>query len=87
MVPGNMSLHNNHINMTVPEHRNYLDNNRAPVPLMSNKTTTGLETIGRLQGKQTINNQYEFNRNQADRMDIQTALKGNPYALSMAGGI
>ena len=73
--------------MTTKDTRDYLKNTRAPVPRMSNQTTTGLDSMGSLQGKQTINNHYDYQRNQMDRSNIQGILKGNPYAISMMNGI
>jgi len=87
LVPGNMSLSNDYVNMSTNDTRDYLKNTRAPVPRMSNKTTTGLDSMGALQGKQTINNQFDYQRNQMDRSNIQGILKGNPYAISMMNGI
>jgi len=87
LVPGNMVLFNDHINMATKDTRDYLKNTRAPVPRMTNQTTSGLDSMGALQGKQTINNQYDYQRNQMDRSNIQGILKGNPYAISMMNGI
>ena len=79
LVKGNMALMNNSMNIKEGDRNNRLSNNRAPVPAIYNQSP-GLETMGRLQGKQQLNSTI-----QADRTtpDLLNQLKGNPYALSI----
>ena len=47
----------------------------------SNYRSSGLETMGRLQGKQQLYNSIDNDRLQS--MDVKHVLQGNPYALSI----
>ncbi len=76
LVPGNMSMMNNHVNMQTVDRTNQLSNNRAPVPVIP-RHTTSMDTMGRLQGKQ------ELTQNNRTNYDVKNILKGNPYALSI----
>jgi hypothetical protein len=83
MVPGNMSLMNGNINMTGKAKDAHLQNSRAVNPSMP-MPPPSMETMGRLQGKQSL-----YSGMQTDRVspDLLSALKGNPYALNINGGI
>ncbi len=87
LVPGNMSLMNNSANIRAGDRNTTLLNNRDPVHAISNTTTMppSLETMGQMQGRQ----QQLYANSGLDRTqsDILTALKGNPYALSITGSI
>ena len=76
LVPGNMSIMNNKINMQTVDRTNQLSNTRAPVPVIPRQTTS-LDTMGRIQGKP------ELSQNNRQNYDVKSILKGNPYALSI----
>jgi hypothetical protein len=76
LVPGNMSMMNNNMNMQTKDKTHQLSNNRAPVPVIP-RHTTSMDTMGRLQGKQ------ELAPNNRTNYDVKNILKGNPYALSI----
>jgi hypothetical protein len=80
MVPGNMSLLNNQVNITSQDSAQYLVNNRAPVGAIPFGLSPSADNLGRLQGKQQL-----YSGTQADRSDasVLSQLKGNPYALSI----
>jgi hypothetical protein len=80
MVPGNMALLNNQVNVVSQDNAKYLANNRAPVGAMPYGQSPSVNQVGRLQGKQEL-----YSGTQADRSDasILSQLKGNPYALSI----
>lgn len=86
LVPGNMSLMNNSVNIRAGDRNTNLVNSRDPVPAISNTSmlSPSLETMGRLQGKQELYSGSGIDRNQSD---VLSALKGNPYALSITGSI
>ena len=79
MVPGNMSLMNNQMNITQNDKNTYLQMSRGPAPGMPYQAPS-MNTMGQLQGKQEL-----YSNIQTDRVgpDYMTALKGNPYALSI----
>lgn len=79
MVPGNMAIYNNEIHMKTRDKTEDLTNGRPPVPVIT-KQPPGLETVGRLQGKQELYSGIQQDRNQKE---ILEALKKNPYALSI----
>ncbi len=80
LVPGNMSLMNGNINMQAKPKDAYMQNNRAVNPSMP-ALPPSANTMGKLQGKTGLAQQ--------DRVspDIMSALKGNPYALNVLGGL
>jgi len=80
MVPGNMALLNNQVNITSQDSASYLTNNRAPAGAMPYGSAPSVDQLGRLQGKQTL-----YSGAQAERSngDVLAQLKGNPYALSI----
>jgi hypothetical protein len=79
MVPGNMAMLNHDVTVKSRDKTGQLTNNRAPIPV-SAQSTPGLETMGRLQGKQKFESGRENNRNGSEILD---SLKKNPYALSI----
>jgi len=79
LVKGNLSLMNNNINMNTIDKTKHLSNQRAPVPVIPRQTLS-VETMGHKQGKNYLYDGIQRDRNQGD---ILTALKGNPYALSI----
>jgi hypothetical protein len=81
LVPGNMSLMNGNVNVTAKPKDAYLQNNRAVNPSMP-APPPSMDTMGRLQGKQSL-----YSGMQTDRVspDLLNALKGNPYALNING--
>jgi hypothetical protein len=79
LVPGNMSLMNNSMNIKEGDRNGSLSNNRAPVPAIYNQSP-GVETMGRLQGKQQLNSNIQIDRTTPDLLN---QLKANPYALSI----
>lgn len=85
LVPGNMSLFNNQTNIREGDRVSYVRNDRppAPAPVLATQSP-GLDTMGRLQGKQQLYSQIQADRTMPD---IMSQLKGNPYALSITGSI
>ena len=83
LVPGNMALLNNHQNIKAGDKNAYLVNGRAPVPVISYQSP-GLDTMGKLQGKQEL---YSGMQSDRSRLDVSSQLKGNPYALSITSSI
>ena len=79
LVKGNMSLMNNTMNIKEGDRNNRLLNSRAPAPAIYNQSP-GLDTMGRLQGKQQLNSSIQSDRTTPD---LHNQLKGNPYALSI----
>jgi hypothetical protein len=79
LIKGNMSMMNNHINMNTGDRTDKLSNKRAPAPVIATQSP-GLDTMGRLQGKNELYNGMQADRSQGD---ILSALKKNPYALSI----
>jgi len=79
LVKGNMSLMNNSMNIKEGDRNNRLLNSRAPAPAIYNQSP-GLDTMGRLQGKQQLNSSIQSDRTTPD---LHNQLKGNPYALSI----
>ena len=79
MVPGNMSMLNHDVNVKTKDKTSQLAKQRAPVPVIA-KQSPGLDTMGRLQGKQELYSGIQQDRNQRD---ILSALKKNPYALQI----
>jgi hypothetical protein len=83
LVPGNMSLMNGNVNMSAKPKDAYLQNSRTVNPSMP-MPPPSMETMGRLQGKQSL-----YSGVQTDRVspDLLNALKGNPYALNINGAL
>ena len=79
LVPGNMSMLNHDMNVETKDKTAQLAKQRAPVPVIA-KQSPGLDTMGRLQGKQELYSGIQQDRNQRD---ILSALKKNPYALQI----
>jgi len=79
MVPGNMSLMNNQQNIKNGDRIDKLSQSYVAGP--SNYRSSGLETMGRLQGKQQLYNSIDNDR--LKTMDVKHVLQGNPYALSI----
>lgn len=80
LVPGHMSTFNHDIGK-----EKYRDKTigscdiRAPVPVIT-RQPPGMETMGKLQGKQNL---YSGIQQDRSNKDILESLKGNPYALSI----
>lgn len=85
LVPGNMSLFNNQVNIREGDRVNLVTNDRAQAqaPVLSYQSPS-LDTMGKLQGKPQLYSQVQTDRTTPD---IMSALKNNPYALSVTGGI
>jgi len=83
LVPGNMALLNNQTNIRAGDRNPYLMSKNAPVPVISYQTPS-LETMGQLNGRTELYSGTGYDRNTSD---VMSALKGNPYALSVTGGI
>jgi len=86
LVPGNMALMNNQMNIRGGDRNNDLANHRAPVAGSSGTyQAPSIETHGQLQGKQPA----LYSGMQADRSQdyVLDALKGNPYALNVTCGL
>jgi len=83
MVPGNMSLMNNNINMREAERDHHLKMNRAAVPTMPYQTPN-VDNVGILQGNNGLYSTIQMDRTTPD---IMNALQKNPYALSVMGGL
>jgi len=84
MVQGNMSLMNSNINMKTAPKENFLQNSRDIAPTMPYQAP-GVDNFGKLQG----NNNMNYQNIQLDRSnpEILSSLKGNPFALSVTGGL
>lgn len=80
LVPGNMALLNNQVNITGQDNAKYLTNNRTPVGTLPYGLSPSADSIGRLQGKQQL-----YSGSEADRSNgyVLSQLQGNPYALSI----
>ena len=80
LVPGHMSTFNHDIGK-----EKYRDKTvgscdiRAPVPVIT-RQPPGMETMGKLQGKQNL---YSGIQQDRSNKDILESLKRNPYALSI----
>lgn len=80
MVPGNMSTFNNDIGKEqYRDKTKQLTTTRCPVPLVT-KQSPGLDTMGRIQGKQKL---YSGIQQDRSNKEILESLKKNPYALSI----
>jgi len=79
MVPGNMAMLNHDVTLKSRDKTGQLTNKRAPIPV-SASSTPGLDTMGRLQGKQKFESGVVNNRNGSELLE---SLKKNPYALSI----
>jgi hypothetical protein len=84
MVQGNMSLMNSNINMKTAPKENFLENSRDIAPTMPYQAPA-VDTFGKLQGS----NNKNYQNIQLDRSnsEILSSLKGNPFALSVTGGL
>jgi len=78
-----MSLLNSDINMQAKAKDAYMVNNRAVAPMMPSEAPS-IQNMGRLQGKDTLYQGMQMDRTTPD---VMSQLKGNPYALSVTGGI
>ena len=83
LVPGNMAIMNNHMNITQKDRNDDLAINRAPVPVL-NYQSPSADQFGQLQGKQTLYSNIQLDRNQGD---VLKSLQGNPYVLNMTKGL
>lgn len=83
LVPGNMSLMNGDMNITSKAKDGYLTNNRAVAPSMP-AMPPSYDTMGKLQGKSGL---YQSSNLDRTNPELMTALKGNPYALNVLGGL
>jgi len=83
LVKGNMSLLNSDINMQAKAKDAYMINHRAVAPMMPSEAPS-IQNMGRLQGKDTLYQGMQMDRTTPD---VMSQLKGNPYALSVTGGI
>lgn len=80
---GGMSLLNSSINMKQASKDNVLKNTRALGPSMPYQSP-GVEQMGQMNGQNGLYQNIHLDRTDSDNL---TALKGNPYALSIVGGI
>jgi len=83
LVKGNMALMNGSVNMQGKAKDDYLHNKRAVNPSIPGQTPS-LDSMGKLQGKNGLYQNLQYDRTTPDMLD---ALKGNPYALSVTRGI
>lgn len=83
LVPGNMSLMNNHQNIREGDKHGYLQNSRVPVPVHLVQSPA-LTNMGKMQNKNEL-----YSGMHADRAhpEVLNQLKGNPYALSITKSI
>ena len=65
--------------MNTVDKTNQLSNRRAPVPVIPRQTPS-IDNMGQRSGKNYLYDGIQRDRNQGD---VLTALKGNPYALSI----
>lgn len=79
MVPGNMAVMNNNVNYQTKDMTQHLTNERVPLP-GGRQGPPGKDTMGYLQGKLDLPSEIPNNRNNAE---LLSALKQNPYALSI----
>lgn len=77
LVPGNMSLMNNSMNIAAGDRNGLLTNNRAPAPAIYNQSP-GIEMMGQLHGKQLLNSHIQTDRTTPDLLN---QLKSNPYVI------
>ena len=84
MTGGNTNVFNNQINMkTAPRRENEMKNNRDIVPNMPYQSAE-IKTMGSVRGTPQLYSGMGLDRNNGD---ILTQLNGNPYNLSVLGGI
>ena len=85
LVPGNMALMNADINMREAQRDNSLKVNRSVAPTMPYQSPD-VNNMGKLHGN---SGSSVYANIQMDRTDpeIMNALRGNPYALSVTGGL
>ena len=83
MVKGNMKLLNSDVNMRAKAKDAYLTNDRPVMPSMPNSVPSA-QTMGQLQGQNSLYQNIQLDRNSAD---VMTALKSNPYTLDVRGGL
>ena len=80
---GGMATLNNYINMRSADKDSYLKNNREIAPQMPYQSPD-ITGFGSLQGTNQLYQNIQLDRNDGS---VLTSLKGNPYALSVTGGI
>ena len=80
---GGMGLQNNYINMRSMNKDGYLKNTRDVAPKMPYETPN-ITNFGNLQGTNHLYQNIQLDRNDGN---VLSSLKGNPYALSVTGGI
>jgi hypothetical protein len=83
LVKGNMALFNADTNMKSKPKDALMRNDRSYAPTMPSQSPN-LDTFGQLQGKNTLYQNIQTDRSNAD---ILSSLKSNPYAHSVMGGI
>jgi hypothetical protein len=80
---GGMATLNNYINQRSADKDSYLKNTREVAPQMPYETPN-ITGFGKLQGTNPVYQNIQLDRNDGS---VLTSLKGNPYALSVTGGI
>jgi hypothetical protein len=83
---GGMSLMNGNMNMTSKPQENMLKNNRPVTGAMPYGMTPSIESLGMLQGSNTMN-LYAGQQLDRNNGDILSQLKGNPYTLNVVNGL
>lgn len=79
LVPGNMAMLNNQMNITQKDRNDDLTITRAPAPVLKYQSPSA-DQFGQLQGKQSLYSNIQLDRNQGD---VLKSLQGNPYALNI----
>lgn len=83
LVPGNMAIMNNHMNIRGGDKNNMLSNNRAPVPVKSYQPPD-TSNIGINQGRTKLYSNVQLDRSMPDMMN---QLNGNPYAINFVNNL
>jgi hypothetical protein len=83
LVTGGMSLFNADVNMKSKPSEILMRNDRSYAPTMPSQSPN-VGTVGHLQGKNTL---YQNMGTDRSNPEILSSLKGNPYAISITGGI
>jgi hypothetical protein len=84
LVPGNMDLFNNHVNMTQRPQERLLKNERPVTGTFYQ--TPSIEGVGMLQGSTNLE-LYQGQQLDRNNGDVLSQLKQNPYVLSHLNGI
>ena len=80
---GNMKLLNTNVNVKTVNKDQYLKNTREVAPQMPYQTPN-MQSFGSLQGTNQLYQNIQLDRNDGN---VLASLKGNPYALSVTGGL